>query len=184
MLPFLLVVPAMVTARMLGAFFGLNDFTLSENLREAIGPQCAMMTGIALVYTAVLGLRFRDRAVARNPSPSRKQFLFQDRWQRLGEWYESSSIWIRYVIGPWVFPTVLPLLAICFCPLTSLLCSLILAVAYVAMHSYGYLPATFFSPAPNTIGVTYLMFVALGYWSVVQSAVESWWSDDEAENVA
>ncbi len=137
MLPFLLIVPAMVAAWMLGAFLGLNDFLLSESLRKALGPQCAMMTAITLVYAAVLGLRFRDRVIARDPSPSRKQLLFQDGWSRLGNWYESSSVWIRYGVAPWVFPVVLPLLAICLCPRTSLVCSVILAVAYAAMHSFG-----------------------------------------------
>ncbi|TWU22367.1 hypothetical protein Pla52o_34230 [Novipirellula galeiformis] len=60
MLPYFLLVPFMVLARAIGTAFGANDYTFRENVREAIGPQLAVMSAVGLVYLAINGLRLRD----------------------------------------------------------------------------------------------------------------------------
>jgi hypothetical protein len=185
MLPFLLLVPFAVVVQSAGSLLGRNNYTLSENIHEAIGPQCAIMTMVGLVYLAVNGLRMRDWLTAsRSKNAPTSRLLFQSNWQQLSEWYESAPRWIRYGAAPWVAPIVLPVLAVCFCPRTSGACGIILVASYVALFGLDFLPATFFSFDFATVGVIYLAMVAMDYWSVLGCAVKSWWSGDEAETVA
>jgi hypothetical protein len=100
--------------------------------------------------------------------------IWANKWRSLGRWMDRLPWWQQIVLLPPLTPLLL-VAAACLCPWTTTFAAFILIVAYVPLVQSGVVVVDLsWYGALAGLGEAYVGLMLLGFFSVLQTVMESW----------